>query len=322
MIENRSIQEAFVNGMQPDRGVWELPSTKWTGTKSRKLQSSDDEAFLAPEAVRKSFPTRECTSCKGDMNDSPPSLDLCSKVIPTTERCHKTTRDDDFDVLRRSRSLDSREVFVGGRNTEWHIKYNSLRMQNEETQKKSSLPLEGSEGSTRHRKSIYSTVYESKDRRIPQFTPMKSKIPVLLNTFSPDYKSTHRDYRYVNCRQRAPNVAHRCRVNAAFEKMFHKMCTKKYRGNIIDCTSHRKWMREAQVDIDEDGKCFKKCAKGKMTLNITEYKCAIKRMCDVVGSDYWEVLEKMACYKDAGSISPVSIASSIKSGNSLNRRIS
>ncbi|GFQ77891.1 uncharacterized protein TNCT_547211 [Trichonephila clavata] len=88
-------------------------------------------------------------------------------------------------------------------------------------------------------------------------------------------------------------IAYRCYLNNKLESLFRIISKRQYCGNIIDSSSHARWMRMAGIYQDEDASYFKKFAKNRMVLPISEYKSALQKMCEECNMDYWEVLRRM-----------------------------
>ncbi|GFY53446.1 uncharacterized protein TNIN_215591 [Trichonephila inaurata madagascariensis] len=88
-------------------------------------------------------------------------------------------------------------------------------------------------------------------------------------------------------------IAYRCYLNNKLESLFRVISKRQYCGNIIDSSSHARWMRMAGIYQDEDASYFKKFAKNRMVLPISEYKSALQKMCEECNMDYWEVLRRM-----------------------------
>ncbi|KAF8788351.1 hypothetical protein HNY73_009860 [Argiope bruennichi] len=88
-------------------------------------------------------------------------------------------------------------------------------------------------------------------------------------------------------------VAYRSYLNTKLENLFRVISKKKYCGNIIDAASHSRWMKLAGVGVDEDAAYFKKFAKGRVVLPISEYKGALQKLCSEKNLDYWDLVRKM-----------------------------
>ncbi|GFS80127.1 uncharacterized protein NPIL_681141 [Nephila pilipes] len=96
-------------------------------------------------------------------------------------------------------------------------------------------------------------------------------------------------------------IAYRCYLNNRLETLFRTISKRKYCGNIIDASSHGRWMRLAGIYQDEDASHFKKFAKNRVVLPISEYKSGLQKMCEECNMEYWDVIRRMTSI-DLGAV--------------------
>ncbi|GFX16056.1 uncharacterized protein TNCV_4703141 [Trichonephila clavipes] len=69
-------------------------------------------------------------------------------------------------------------------------------------------------------------------------------------------------------------IAYRCYLNNKLESLFRVISKRQYCGNIIDSSSHARWMRMAGIYEDEDASCFKKFANPILIASFSKDKKA------------------------------------------------